>query len=131
MLACHGRSLYKAFGLLQEFLPEIVELQVDPSDAVRVELAALLGEAAAVAPRASVLQPIAITLAALAADTTQSVAKAAISTATAVFRTSFAVVALQVGVLALHLGCNIGSACGKFPVDYLVTKQADCLSLTG
>jgi hypothetical protein len=82
---------------LQEFLTPITDLQIDPADAVRVELAAFLGEAAAVAPRAPVLQSVAAVLAALAVDPSQSVVKAAISVAAPVFRTCFAVVALQVG----------------------------------
>ena len=99
----------------------MVELQVDPAVAVRVELAHLLGEAATAAPRAAVLTPAAAALAALAADSAAPVARKAVSVATAVFRTCFAVVALQVGAPS---GVAAGSTTGALLTDEQVYISA-------
>ena len=88
---------------LQEFAPELADLQVDASPLVRRYLAELLEEAAAAAPQPAVLQPVAVCLQALCTDGTASVAKRAVPAASAVFRTCFALVAAQATMLAIPL----------------------------
>jgi hypothetical protein len=80
---------------LQEFLPDVVEFQVEPAAAVRKYLAELLADAAAAAPRPPVLAAVAACLGALAADAAAAVAKAAIAAAVAVFRSAFSITAHQ------------------------------------
>lgn len=79
----------------QEFLPDLVEFQVEPAAAVRKYLAELLADAAAAAPRPPVLAAAAACLGALAADAAAAVAKAAIAAAVTVFRTAFSISAHQ------------------------------------
>jgi hypothetical protein len=94
----------------QDFLPDLVEFQVEPAAAVRKYLAELLADAAAAAPRPPVLAAAAACLGTLAADATAAVAKAAIAAAVTVFRTAFSIAAHQVPLLAafLRLACFAG-----------------------
>jgi hypothetical protein len=86
----------EVFVTLQEFVPDLVEFQVEPAAAVRKYLAELLADAAAATPRPAILSSAAACLGALATDTATAVAKAAISAAVTVFRIAFSISAHQV-----------------------------------
>ena len=83
--------------LLQEFLPELVVLQADPTPSVRKFLPEFLEAVPPAALQASSMQLALQCLHGLLQDTTAAVVKAAIMASGPVFRAAFALVAGQVG----------------------------------
>jgi hypothetical protein len=81
---------------LQEFIPELVLLQAEPSAAVRKMLVEIVEEAASVLPQPPILQACTTCLASMLSDGTAAVLKRVLPACMVVFRTDFAVAAAQV-----------------------------------
>ncbi|KAL4443945.1 hypothetical protein ABPG75_011682 [Micractinium tetrahymenae] len=102
----HLRSLLelvvrKEPALLPEFLPEVLEMQVDPAQAVRRFLPELIDGAVAANPCPAVLTPALACLSGLLGDSAAATVRRALQSAYPAFRAAYALVALRGGAPGL------------------------------